>query len=370
MVRVSRIPASLLGLFLLGCSVAATSCGARTPLISGGAFDDVDGGTTHVVSCTPGTVVLTRAIPAVMFVIDRSGSMAEGLSSGTTSRWEILTNAFSETLPPVDATMQIGALLYPTGTTGRGPLVCAVPGAANLSPVVGNVSPLLELLRGTAPGGGTPTADALDIAANVLLATRAATSARTIVLATDGAPNCNATLDARTCRCAQPGMGCQNRAQQCLDDTRTTDRIAGYQAKGLPTYVIGILNAGDTDFVDVLNAMADAGGRPRTGSDQHYYQASSASEFNAALVAIRDQVGTCTYLTTSVPDGNGTITVSLDGVTIPYDPSGKEGWMWGSKDNGEIILIGSACTKAALSGAAMPSAEVHCATEETDASSE
>ncbi|MEO6419546.1 MAG: vWA domain-containing protein [Polyangiaceae bacterium] len=369
MVRISRNPASLCGALLFGCSVAAIGCGARTPLISN-SIDDLDGGTTHVVSCTPGTVVLTRAIPTVMFVIDRSGSMAEGLSSGTISRWEILTNAFSETLPPVDATMQIGALLYPTGTTGRGPLTCAVPSAVNLPAAAGNVTPLLDLLHDNTPGGGTPTADALDVAANALLGTRAARSARSIVLATDGAPNCNAALDTRTCRCAQPGMGCQNRAQQCLDDTRTTDRIASYQAKGLPTYVIGILNSGDTDFVDVLNAMADAGGRPRTDASQRYYQASSAPEFNAALVAIRDQVGVCTYLTTSVPDGNGTITVTLGGVAVPYDPSGKQGWTWGDKDNGEIILGGAACTKAAMSGALTPSAEVHCASLETDGGDE
>ncbi len=359
MVQASRSRASLLGAVLLGCSVAAVSCGARTPLQLGDTQGD-----THVVSCTPGTVALTRAIPAVMFVIDRSGSMAENLSNGTTSRWDILTNAFAEVLPPVDATMEIGALLYPTGTTGRGPLTCAVPSNVNITPAVGQVGSLLSLLQKSAPGGGTPTADALDVAARLVLGVRAATSARTLVLATDGAPNCNIALDPRSCTCAQPGMGCQNRAQQCLDDTRTVDRIAAYEAQGLPTYVIGIQNAGDTEFVDVLNRMADAGGRAHVGSSQHYYLASSAAEFNAALVAIRDQVGTCTYLTTSVPDQSGTITVTFQGQVIPYDPSGMQGWTWGNKDNGEIIFHGAACTNAGLDVSVMPSAEVHCASEE------
>ncbi|HTI34332.1 MAG TPA: hypothetical protein VL422_11685 [Miltoncostaea sp.] len=47
-----------------------------------------------------------------------------------------------------------------------------------------------------------------------------------------------------------------------------------------------------------------------------------------------------------MPDAKGSITVTLDGTTVPYDPTAKEGWTWGDKNNGEIILAGQACSTA------------------------
>src|SRR5262249_12236982 len=156
-----------------------------------------------------------------------SGSMGSRLGSGGRSRWQGLANALTTALPPVDATMEIGALLYPSSGAGRD-LTCSVSASVNLAPATGNVDPLLQLVRDTVPGGATPTADAVDVAARSVLAFRAATTARTMVLATDGAPNCNASLDPRTCR---SGSGPNSRTgSMCLDDVRTVDRIRSYAA--------------------------------------------------------------------------------------------------------------------------------------------
>jgi len=345
---------------LVSLAFAVVSCGARTGL---GIPDPIDAAVLDTfdsapVGCTPGTIALERARPAVMFVLDRSGSMGQRLGSTVgESRWQVLTRALGASLPSVDSTMQIGALLFPTiGARDT----CAVATAADLPLATGNVEPLLSRMRSTTPNGSTPTASAMDAAASVLLAERAATSARALVLATDGAPDCNATLDGATCTCVSARTGCRGRPTQCLDDKRTVATIASLLTKGLPTYVIGLDIGGDGSFPDVLDAMADAGGRPKKDGVHRFYGASSEAELDAALVAIRDQVGACTYLTTSVPDDAGTITVTIDGVPVRFDPTGADGWTWASKTNGEIVFVGSACTRAAASADTKITARIEC----------
>jgi hypothetical protein len=343
----------------LAALVLVTGC-SRTGLDLDDLEEDVDAGA--VVPCTPGTFTLSKAVPAVMFVLDRSGSMDDELSQGET-RWEVLTNALASSLPPVDGSMEIGALLFPSAPSADGEssdaLACSLPSNADLTLATGHVSALLALMEQTQPAGGTPTSGAMGVAAGLLLDVRAATTARAIVLATDGAPNCNASLDPQTCICADTNQGCFRDALECLDDARTVQSIASYAAQGLPTYVIGIQNEGDTEDTQVLDEMAVAGGRPQTGADTSYYAVSSEADLDSALVAIRDQVGACTFLTTSVPGAEGSITVSLGGTTIPYDPTGKSGWSWGDKDNGQILFAGATCTSVTGANAVL-TAQVAC----------
>jgi hypothetical protein len=295
-----------------------------------------------------------------MFVLDRSGSMGDQLGrTGNGTRWEILTSALASTLPPVDPTMSIGALLFPTAAVG-GAQSCSSPGTADLSPATGHVAQLLTLMRARQPNGGTPTADAIDAAAKFLLGVRAATSARTMILATDGEPDCNSNLDANTCTCVESTRGCVGRPNQCLDDTRTVARLSTYQAQGLPTYVIGLEDEGNARFSSVLDAMAVAGGRAQTGAAHQYYSANSEGDLAAALVTIRDQVGACTFLTSSVPDPSGTIVVTLNGIEIPYDATRTNGWAWANQSNGEIGFYGAACTAAAAAGTSTLDAQVTC----------
>jgi len=167
-----------------------------------------------------------------------------------------------------------------------------------------------------------------------------------LVLATDGAPDCNAALNPATCRCVA-GTRC-NIAERCLDDKRTVDTIARYAAQSIPTYVVGIQDSASTSFSDVLDAMAVAGGRPRAGA-RKYYAATSSAELDAAFVAIRAQVGACTFLSSSVPSATGAITITLDGAVVPEDPSGRSGWRWVDKANGEIALSADFCGAATTS---------------------
>jgi hypothetical protein len=350
-----------LKLFIL--IVVLAGCGARTSLIAPEPDASIDAGPKPV-GCVPGSFALLRAQPAVMFVLDRSGSMGTRFS-GVNTRWQVLTGGFTLALPSVDHTMQIGALLFPSTSGGNN---CTVAGTASIAPGLEHVNPLLALMRTTRPGGSTPTADAIDVGAKALLGVRAASTARAIVLATDGGPNCNPNLDPRTCTCLD-NRGCGGRPGSCLDDARTVQRIAATFALGLPTYVIGIQDPGETQNNAVLDAMADAGGRPKAGM-HHFYAATSGPELDVALVAIRDQLGSCTYLTTSVPDASGTITVTIDGVPIAFDESASTGWHWADQSNGEIVFSGDTCAKLAASTTPKIVVDVMCGPVEAGADSD
>jgi hypothetical protein len=342
--------------------LATSACGARSELYVDGqtGAGGTSTATPTTLGCTTGTLPLERAHPAVMFVIDRSGSMHQKLSTGQDTKWALLSSGLAATLPPVDESMQIGALLFPSGHGTGFSLSCDVVAVANLLPETGHVPALLQLMQDNSPGGATPTAAAVAVASEILLGVHAASSARALVLATDGGPNCNGDLDPATCQCATEGAMCKGQPKMCLDTERTAAAISDALDHGVPTYVIGIHDPGEQKLGAVLNTLADAGGRPKAGGGDHYYAASSAPELNDALTAIRDQVGHCTYLTTSIPDGAGSITVTLDGQPLPYDETGKNGWMWGDEANGELVIVGDAC--AALSKEDSPKlvAEVHC----------
>ena len=303
--------------------------------------------------CIPGSFTLTPATPVVMFVLDRSSSMNSSFGS-TGSRWTALTRGLTAALPPIDNTMDVGALLFPAPGAGN---ACVAPGSANLEPRRGNVGPLLALLVTTRPTGSTPTAVALDNAALSLSSVRAATGARAMVLATDGSPDCNSSLNPKTCTCAS-GSSCS--ANICLDDVRTVERVTAHAKAGLPTYVLGIRNAADATFVKVLNRMAVAGGRARVGKTPSYYPATSSEELTDALTSIRSQLGACTFLSSSVPDRDGATVVVLDGQEVAYDDTRTEGWAWGDKAHGEFLFYGSACDALTARPAMQLKADVTC----------
>ncbi len=350
------LPLASLLLVLLGVYGCGRGTPLRYPLVDVDA--GVDGGLEDGgVPCIPGVVTLTRARATVLFVLDRSGSMNDPF--GDTSKWGALGRGLNQSLPGVDQTMAVGAYLFPSTTSLD---TCAVRSTAELSPALGNVDNLVNLFRTYSPRGGTPTADALPQAAAVLNRIRAARSARALVLATDGAPGCNRTLDANTCVCTLPSSPlqpspCIGNPGNCLDDVRTIAALDAITASGLPTWVIGIQNASDAVFIDVLNRMAVAGGKPRATSPR-FYPANSPSQLTQALTTIRDQVGSCTFLTTSVPDAQGDIRVILNGREVPEDPTGQEGWSWADRSNGELVFAGVACVEA--STLAVVTANVGC----------
>lgn len=352
--RIERAFALAIGVAAFFVSVAAFSGCSRTGLLDPIEVSDIEDASQKAIAhmpdaseadaaivCSPGRFDLERAPLLVSFVIDASSSMVSPLESQDgTSKWQALTDAFAYELPRFDDEMVLGAYIFPSIFGAD----CTVFQGPTLSPQKGNVSALLDVMRSRQPGGGTPTDEVLKNAGNELLGMRAAKSARALVLATDGAPNCNNQLDVTTCACtATDGTACIY-PEECLDDARTLAEISALASQGLPTYVVGIESSEDAAFESVLRAMAIAGGKP-SAPPSFYYPARSATELDDALTSIVSGGNACTFLTSSVPNDDGTIEVFENGVLIPYDASGETGWRWGDRSIGEIILSPNECAE-------------------------
>jgi hypothetical protein len=348
----------------------AVSCGSRTGLI----VDPVDDASVADVTterdaqpdrfdaepdviddgpkaCVPGTFRFDLAVPQLMFVIDRSGSMAYRLDRedpappGAPNRWTTLRDGLAQTIVPLSAQLAIGARFFPSRNAGGADpnAACAQDPGTGIAPATGNAARILDVFSQTRPIGGTPTAVAIELAAQQLSASRAV--ARVMVLATDGAPNCNAALNGNTCNCTlQDPDGCKvdpPGALACLDDTKSIATVTDiFSKRKIPVYVIGI--GATQSFASVLDAMAVAGGRPRAGTPR-YYDVDTPAEMTAALTDVRDSVARCTYISPSAPDDPSAVSVVVAGKEVPYDPTHVEGWDWIDKDYGVLQLFGTAC---------------------------
>ncbi len=370
---------------LLGAgAVLVASCGSRTGLYGDGSstgflpdgapFPETrplpDAPPDGPVKCTPGTFAFELATAQLMFVIDRSGSMAFALDGrqpdangnlppGVMSRWDTLRDALFQTVTPFDGQLAMGAKFYPE-ESGPGPLppeeACRTDVGVPIAPARGNARNIIDVFDTTDPHGGTPTSEAIRLAAQYFAGTR--TVARTIIVATDGAPNCNGALDnsaPNRCICTSVAS-CIDRPggeYNCLDDTRTVGVVKDvFDNQKIPVYVIGIGSTERPAFLKVLDDMAVAGGRARPTTPRHYNVQTSA-ELKLALQSIGDSVAKCTYLTPSAPVDPNAISVVIDGKTILRDETHMNGWDWVDKAFGTLAFFGDACVAASAGTSTM-----------------
>ncbi len=350
-------------------AVAAAGCGAKTGLLvpdvesPHDATLDVTDVTDvtdvpRVRGCVPGHFTLASREADALLVIDRSGSMAQGLDGRRgASKWTLLRAALASTLPRFQDVIHVGALFYPEDGADTRTAACTfanVP-TVDIAPAYGAASRVLSVFDTTEPGGSTPTAAALLRAYTYFVRHPSTTRAPYIVLATDGAPNCNGGLDPSTCVCAGGGGGRGGRggcgggdANRCLDDRRTVaqiEQIASNPVTPIPTFVIGIADTADPTFASTLTAMAVAGGRPnRTASGAPtYYDVRQEGDLTRAFTAVQNAIARCTLVAPSHPSSRDTITLTVDGAAVARDTAHVNGWDWTDRAVGEITLFGAAC---------------------------
>ncbi len=347
-------PPLRLGALALVLALSA-ACGAKTGLNvpdAEAARDASDDGFTRFDACVAGRFRMVRREARMVFVIDRSGSMAQPLRAGATrDRWTAMYEALGQTLPRFEASMQMGALIFPrvpaTGALASAQACDQLPGdGLDVAPSRNNATTLLRAIALFPPQGATPTAAAISRATRYIASHEARGLAQYIVLATDGAPNCNATLNAATCvcpvmsGCAAAGLG----ARYCLDDVATVGAIDAARRAGVSTWVIGIDGDLEGAYVDVLDRMAVAGGRALS-SARRYYSIREGAQLGAAFEEIQRTVVRCAFVTPSRPDDPGRILVRAAGVEVPRDTSRRDGWDWTDRDYGELTLFGAACER-------------------------
>ena len=287
-------------------------------------------------------------------------------SFGAQTKWDSLKSALSTVTTGLAGTVEYGLFVYPDPANDGASANCST--GVQRQAMGASASAINSALNQVIPTGGTPTAATMAGARATVQALAASERPLAVVLATDGAPNCNLTkpragvancrIDNGTtvcnCTCTSNAIG-QNDTNcaifNCLDDGNSTSAIAAIKALGVDTHVVGIPDTGlppglQSIFQSSLNNMAVAGGAPLPGAVR-YHEATSIENLQASLEAITRRILAC-QITTPIPLAGGTsLEVRLGTQPIPQDPTRRNGW--DQTGASSIQLFGSACDAATAS---------------------
>lgn len=305
--------------------------------------------------------------PQLYFLIDASGSMGERIRARGPTKYSAARIAMAELLRAIGHRVRYGAAVFPgpsqTEACAPGrelfPLTDGDPLASHTTRDNGPVLQLLlDQLATRGPSGPTPTAASLR-AVRALLEHEP--GRRHVVLATDGAPNCN--LATKSCpaglcipdielsvlqssppltcgidvSCCSPDVVAESPATLCLDEPDTVAEVEALTAAGIPTYVIGM--PGSEVYSSLLSALARAGGTAR-GGELAYYAVTDEGELTEALFAIGTGLAIgCEIALGTDPEDPGLVNLYFDGSLVPQ--SAADGWEWTSA--GALTLRGESC---------------------------
>jgi hypothetical protein len=329
-------------------------------------FDGLD-------QCGVTSVEATISAANLLLVIDKSSSMDDQPAGFELKKWDALKAALEPALTAVQNEMSFGLLLYPFGEQAEIPLecfdgCCEVPtGPAALEVGVeqgaGSVAKIMDALRATTPGGGTPTAAALAAALGYFTDGdgKDLKGDRYVLLATDGGPNCgprDTTCGPEQCTPNLDGLCpadqsncCDGEGSYCLDDAAVIQQIQALAQAGVATFVIGI--PGSETYADYLNAFASAGGVPNPTGTPAYYAVSAEGGVDGLAQTFSDitthLVRSCQVeLGPSAPDKR-LVNVAVDCEVVPFDEGA--GWDIDSETPTTLRLAGETCQRVKHEGA-------------------
>lgn len=280
----------------------------------------------------------------IMLVVDKSGSMGD-LDDNGVVKWDVMRSALEQTTAALESTVEFGLLLYPRSDLGN----CVEPSASDAVLLAPNNSTAIAAALNLTPAGGTPTAQTMAVAREVIVPYLDDGRPLAVVLATDGGPNCAVASGAidTMCECSfnvQQGM-CL--VSNCLNAQATYDSIGAVANLGVKTYVVGVSGVEVfSRYKEVLNRMAQAGGAPLPG-ELKYFKAENATELQAALDAITKRILTCRVEVGAALSSADSIQVRIGFNDLARDQSRQNGWDVTSE--GVIELFGSACEAAVTS---------------------
>jgi hypothetical protein len=289
--------------------------------------------------------------PTIYFVLDRSGSML------TSNKWTQVRSTVGKIVRAIGPRANFGATVFPAISSAD---ACA-PGSEIMAVRAGDppsstadgltTTTLLAAMQ-VPPSGGTPTSATLQLVRSKLdrIAGRSF-----VILATDGAPNCNPTASCGFDQCQPniedlpgcPKIGPKNCCESpdgfrenCNDSSQTLAEIASLKSAGSPVYVVGL--PGAALYASLLDQMAVAGGTALSTSPK-YFSVDSANEqvMLTALKKVAAQItGTCVFDLRTAPADPALVNVYMDDVVVPYEPT--NGW---TIDGNTVTLVGAACDR-------------------------
>ena len=284
-----------------------------------------DGGT-----CDSITVDARQEPSTVLIVLDRSGSMYD-IDYGGPDRWTPSVRAIESVSTALDDRLELGLMLFASDDD------CGV-GRVRVTPALGGAAAIGSALAGDpydSTGGGTPTAASLDAA---LAALAGVAGTRSVLLVTDGAPNCNEALDDRTCRCTSGEADCSGWPGDCLDDARSVAAVRALREAGISTYVVGY----DTgEWADVMDRMAAEGGTAFT----RHLQVTDRASLEAALRDIGGSVASCSFDLGEPPGDIRYVRVTVDDGTVDHESVSADGSGWRLEGDRTITLLGPDCAR-------------------------
>ena len=282
------------------------------------------------VFCDAITATPTPLPPDILILLDRSGSMANDINDqgcgshgnsdcGAASKWSQMTAAINQAVMGSEGNVRWGLKFFGNGAANSCDVTSGAAGTA-VAPALNTASAIAAAIAGTGPATGTPTTNA-EMSAASYLQSLTDPNPKFILLATDGKPTC---------------YGGSNTAD---DSPAAIAAVAAVAGGGLNTFVVGIATTGMGTADATLNAMADMGGEPQSGTT-HYYPVMSTAELVAAIEKIQGIAAlTCTYDLGGAPTDTNGVKVLVDGQQL--DP-GPDTWKF-SADEKTITLTGSTC---------------------------
>jgi len=292
--------------------------------------DDSDGGFDPY-DCDETDFKIEHDIPDLLILLDRSNSMAGNL-------WTTMKQALGQILNEYEDKINFGLMMFPALSCAGLSDQCKAPTGIPVPIAELNAQEIIDAMGGTNTCGGTPTAKTLETALSYLN-TLPAEESKYVLLATDGAPCCNASLNTSSCRCTR--AICAS-AEQCLDDVATVSAATQLSTAGVPVYVLGI--PGTQQWESVMQDIAEA------GDTQQWYNAQNTADIQAALEDIAGKIVSCTFdinweeLNEDVdPD---MVNWYFDDEVVKKDEARKEGWNYTEDDNNDsVTFYGSFCDK-------------------------
>jgi len=279
------------------------------------------GQVTDIPICDEQDMVAEPVAPALLLVVDRSGSMADPISDGASrSKMQDTKDALDAMLDYGDGGMiHFGWMPFP-GMWGS----CS-PGTVQVDCAEDSVETIRSRIMVMMANGGTPTGETLENA-DEYDGLYDEERPGFVLLLTDGLPTC-------------PNGGGSDPNPD--DDQLAMDAVTSLYSHGIGTFVIGLgedLNAANPDL---LNQMAEAGGHARPGSDK-YYAANSLEELQEVLGSIGEEVMSCKLKMDNPPDIPEWLWVFFDGEPATRDKNHVNGWDF-DPVGVQIVFYGAAC---------------------------
>ncbi len=327
--------ACVVALSLLGCSCGdGSDSGLENDggnhISDGGGNNNRDGGGGNGGdACEQLTVGSTLEPPEVLVVFDQSRSMM------TDGRWQAAVQAVGAVVVNLDLQVAFGIGFFGTSTSDAcGAVDVPIP------PRVGAAAEISDELNRRSPAGYTPIAPMLDLVSRLkagedVPGQPGLENLETVILMTDGAPNCNEALNGDQCTCTQPD--CSNEDRFCLDDVRSVEAVKKLAKQGVRTYVIGYAVGA---WEDTLNAMAEAGSPGGT-----YYLVENATDLESSLGGIAQGITSCSFQLESTPDDITYVSVTLNDQPVAHRSQSDEGGGWELRGN-VVELLGADCDSA------------------------